>query len=267
MLINSANLLDESAEPSDYRGFGRIHLEAGMPLEGEGSMALFVADSDDTSIEEETFTNYLFDVDADAGLELRATVSWIDPPATSLSATQLVNNIDLRVISPSGEKFYMWEDNKWDKVNVNERVIVDADDITESGTWAVRVRSRSFSTDDQSYSLVVTGAISPPEDGGSFPRMESDLISMQSGGVSFFYDDDEGYYTDDNEEEQDDDDGYDDDEEEQDDDETEQDEDDDDNSETLMENEERGAASTVSPVPLVVMLLVLVSVYSMACVA
>lgn len=267
MLINSANLLGESAEPSDYRGFGRIHLEAGMPLEGEGSMALFVADSDDTSIEEETFTNYLFDVDADAGLELRATVSWIDPPATSLSSTQLVNNIDLRVISPSGEKFYMWEENKWDKVNVNERVIVDADDITESGTWAVRVRSRSFSTDDQSYSLVVTGAISPPEDGGSYPRMESDLISMQSGGVSFFYDDDEEYYYDD-EEEQNDDDG----EEEQDDDEQGKDDDyeeeqDDDISETLMENDEKSAASAASSVPLVAMLLMLVSVYSMACVA
>lgn len=238
-----------------------------MPLEGEGSMALFVADSDDTSIEEETFVNYLFDVDADAGLELRATVSWIDPPATSLSATQLVNNIDLRIISPSGEKFYMWEENKWDKVNVNERVIVDADDITESGTWAVRVRSRSFSTDDQSYSLVVTGAISPPEDGGSFPRMESDLISMQSGGISFFYDDDEGYYTDDEEEQDDDDDdeGYytNGDEEEQDDDDDYEKEQDDD-SETLMENEEKGAASTTSPVPLVAKLLLFVSVYSMA---
>lgn len=161
MLINSANLMGDTSEPGNFRGFGRIHLEAGMPLSGEGKMALFVADAGDTAIDSSTYTQYLFDVDAEAGLDMRATLSWIDPAATTMSAMQLVNDLDLRVISPNGTKYTMWSSTPKDKANVNERVIVDGEDVVESGTWAVRVRSRIFSTDTQSYSLVVTGAISP----------------------------------------------------------------------------------------------------------
>ncbi|CAB1107200.1 unnamed protein product [Ectocarpus sp. CCAP 1310/34] len=159
LLINSANLMGESSQPDAYRGFGRIHLEQGMPLEGEGDLALFVADALDTSIAEDTVQEYLFDVDADAGLELRATLSWIDYPATSTSAMQLVNDLDLVVVSPSGTVYRMWGSDVTDNRNVNERVIVDADDV-ETGTWTVLVYSNSLVTDSQSYSLVVNGAIS-----------------------------------------------------------------------------------------------------------
>ncbi|CAM9635784.1 unnamed protein product [Ectocarpus sp. 4 AP-2014] len=159
LLINSANLMGESSKPDAYRGFGRIHLEEGMPLEGEGDLALFVADALDTSIAEDTVQEYLFDVDADAGLELRATLSWIDYPATSTSAIQLVNDLDLVVVSPTGIVYRMWGSDVTDNRNVNERVIVDADDV-ETGTWTVLVYSNSLVTDSQSYSLVVNGAIS-----------------------------------------------------------------------------------------------------------
>jgi len=94
MLINSANLLGGSSEPSSYRGFGRIHLEAGMPYNGEGPMALFVEDR--AEIGTDRHNNVRLSVDADARLDLRATLSWIDPAASSISAVQLVNNLDLR---------------------------------------------------------------------------------------------------------------------------------------------------------------------------
>lgn len=161
MLINSANLMGDSSEPGNFRGFGRIHLEAGMPLGGGGKMALFVADAATTDITEDSFQDYYFTVDATAGLDFRATLSWIDPPASSMTTVQLINDLDLRVYTPNGTKHTMWSDNPWDAVNVNERVIIGATDVTSSGSWMVRVRSRMFSTDSQSYSLVVTGAISP----------------------------------------------------------------------------------------------------------
>lgn len=94
MLINSANLLGDSSEPSSYRGFGRIHLEAGMPYNGEGPMALLVKDQ--AEVRTDSFNSVYLSVDADAGLDLRATLSWIDPAASSISAVQLVNNLDLR---------------------------------------------------------------------------------------------------------------------------------------------------------------------------
>ncbi|CAM9790716.1 unnamed protein product, partial [Ectocarpus fasciculatus] len=160
LLINSANLMGGSSEPDGFRGFGRVHLEAGMPLGGEGDLVLFVADALDTSIAEGTLDEYLFDVDADAGLDLRATLSWIDPPATATSAIQLMHDLDLVVLSPDGTTYRMWGSDTTDNRNVNERVIVDADDV-ETGTWTVWVSANSLITDSQSYSLVVNGAISP----------------------------------------------------------------------------------------------------------
>lgn len=149
LLINSANLMGGTSEPDGRRGFGRIHLEQGMPLAGNGSLALFVADANTTSIPELTLQEHNFDVDADAGLDLRATLSWIDVPATTFSAVQLVHDLDLVVISPSGVRHRMWTSGVRDEVNVNERVVVDAVDA-ETGTWSAWVWAQQLTTDAQS---------------------------------------------------------------------------------------------------------------------
>ena len=109
-----------SSEPDGYRGFGRIHLEMGMPLGGQGSLALFVADSANTAISELSQQEYVFEVDPDAGLDFRATLSWIDPATSAFAAVQLVNDLDLTVVSPSGTNHTMWASRR-DSVNVNER--------------------------------------------------------------------------------------------------------------------------------------------------
>ncbi|CAN0382498.1 unnamed protein product [Scytosiphon promiscuus] len=159
LLINSANLMGGSSEPDGYRGFGRIHLEMGMPLDGEGSLALFVADSSYTSLPELSSQDFIFDVDAHANLDFRATLSWIDPPASSTSGVQLVHDLDLEVVSPSGATHIMWATSgEVDSRNVNERVIIAAEDV-ESGTYTVRVSTNHLLTDSQSYSLVVNGAM------------------------------------------------------------------------------------------------------------
>lgn len=180
LLINSANLMGGSSEPDGYRGFGRIHLEAGMPLGGEGNLTLFVADANYTSIPELSGTSYTFDVDADAGLDFRATLCWIDPAAVTFSAIQLVNDLDLSVISPNGTTHTMWSSGATDAVNVNERVIVDSADV-ETGTWTVWVRSGRLSTDDQTYSLVVNGAISPGTGDGQGAGSTSTSLSDSTG--------------------------------------------------------------------------------------
>ena len=164
LLINSANLMGGSSEPDSLRGFGRVHLEMGLPIATNNSLALYVADASGTSIGDSSEREYLFDVDAEAGLDFRATLCWIDPPASSFSVVQLVHDLDLSVVSPSGTTFTMWSSGDKDTLNVNERVVVDATDV-ESGTWTVLVSSNSLTTDEQSYSLVVNGAISPAAGG------------------------------------------------------------------------------------------------------
>lgn len=156
MLINSANLMDGSSEPDNTRGFGRVHLEAGMPL--DGALGILVVDSSNTSIGAFGQITELIIIDGDAGLDLRATLSWLDPPATALSAKQLLNDLDLIVTGPSGTSFTMWHSGEADTVNVLERVIVPATSV-ESGEWKVTVSAKGLLTDVQPYSLVITGAI------------------------------------------------------------------------------------------------------------
>lgn len=159
MLINSANLMGGSEEPDRYRGFGRVHLEAGMPMYGEGNLALLVVDSLYASIKENSEVTYTIWVDADAGLELRATLSWIDPPASSVSAKLLLNDLDLSLIAPDGSEYTMWGPGIQDTSNVNERVIISS--VPETGWWSVTVSSKAFIMDEtQAYSLVITGAVS-----------------------------------------------------------------------------------------------------------
>lgn len=108
MLVNSANLMGGSSEPDSHRGFGRVHLEAGLPLPGVGDIGLFVVDAFNASIEGGATDAYTFEtIDSDAG-EFRATLAWIDPEASTLSSVQLVHDLDLSVTSPSGNTYVMW---------------------------------------------------------------------------------------------------------------------------------------------------------------
>lgn len=154
MLLNSADLMGGSSMPDNSRGFGRVHLEAGMPLDGSDSLVLFITESVIAAHEEAIFT---LNVDGGAGLELRATLCWIDLPTTALSSKQLQHDLDLSVTAPGGAKYTMWGSEEKDKVNVNERVVVPADAV-ESGRYNVIVSVSELLTDSQSYSLVVTGA-------------------------------------------------------------------------------------------------------------
>lgn len=156
MLVNSANLMNGSTEPDGHRGFGRVHLETTMPLNGEGDRALFVADSSTTTLEGYQGHKYFFDLVPNTGIELRATLAWNDPPASSLSPVLLIHDLNLKVMSPDGTIYRMWSDRDDDR-NVIERVIVSESDIATDGRWTVMVSSLGLIHDDQSYSLVVTG--------------------------------------------------------------------------------------------------------------
>ncbi|CAN0059252.1 unnamed protein product [Scytosiphon promiscuus] len=158
MIINSAHLMGGSSEPDGFRGFGRVHLEAGMPMHGTGRTGLLVVDSSRASISSHGEQTITVSVDGDAGVDLRATLCWIDPPATALSATQLQHDLDLVVRAPSGAAYTMWMSGEADTVNVIERVIVPAETM-ESGEWSIIVSAKGLLTDEQSYSLVITGAI------------------------------------------------------------------------------------------------------------
>ncbi|CAB1107216.1 unnamed protein product [Ectocarpus sp. CCAP 1310/34] len=138
MIINSAHLMGGSSEPNGLRGFRRVHIEAGMPMDGVGETGLLVVEANICSDSEIT---ELVTVNGDVGAELRATLAWLDPQTTALSAQQLQHDLDLHVTAPSGAKYTMWESGADDTVNVVERVIVPVESM-ESGVWSVVVSAR-----------------------------------------------------------------------------------------------------------------------------
>lgn len=157
MLVNGANLMGGSSEPDGSRGFGRVHLEAGLPLDAEGDLGLFVADAFQVEIEDKTVHEYQFEVLPNTGLELRATLAWLDPPASAESSVQLMNDLDLTLVAPDATSHRMWSGGADDR-NVIERVIVSSGAVT-SGTWTVAVSCYGLTTESQPYSLIVTGPI------------------------------------------------------------------------------------------------------------
>jgi serine protease AprX len=103
---------------------------------------------------------------------LAVTLSWTEPPALPLAARTLVNDLDLRVISPSGAVYHGnhgLHDGAWsaagggpDATNPVENILVSA---PEPGLWQVEVAARSVPVDawdatpriDAAFALVATG--------------------------------------------------------------------------------------------------------------
>ena len=170
-----------SSEPDGFRGFGRVHLEAGLPLDDAGALGLLVVDSATATIDSYGENTEVVDIDGDAGLDLRITLSWVDPPTTALSAVQLVNDLDLVVTAPSGITYTMWLSGAPDTSNVNERVVVPAASV-ESGEWTVTVSAKQLLA-EQGYSLVVTGAISSSE----YASAQGEEAAATSVGSNCFF--------------------------------------------------------------------------------
>lgn len=185
MLVNSADLMGGDSEPDGYRGFGRVRLDAGLPMGGEGDLGLFVLDAFEVEIEEYTIHEYKFNMTPDTSQELRATLAWIDPPASAESSTLLINDLDLTLVAPDGVLHRMWSDGA-DVRNVIERVVVSSG-VVGTGTWTVAVSCFGLLADTQPYSLVVTGPIDVGS--GAFTQREAtggEMGRAAPGVVAFF---------------------------------------------------------------------------------
>lgn len=181
VLINSANTMGGSSEPNGRRGFGRVHLEPGLPLAGVGNIGLFVADSNTTSIAPDSVDSYTFETRENNAGEFRATLTWIDPPASTISSVQLVHDLDLVVTSPVETAYTMWSSGESDSNNVIERVVVSSADFEGegSGTWTVSVSASTLISETQPYSLVVTG----PFGNGTAVATSSTSTVMRPQGI------------------------------------------------------------------------------------
>lgn len=93
----------------------------------------------------------------DSSTPLRVTLVWTDYPAALTAARQLVNDLDLDLIAPSGTVYPF----AVDRLNNVEMVEVAR---PESGQWSVVVKAYNIPHGPQPYALVVSGGF-----GGSAP--------------------------------------------------------------------------------------------------
>ncbi|MCH2162152.1 MAG: S8 family serine peptidase [Phycisphaerales bacterium] len=96
--------------------------------------------------------------------ELKITLAWDDEPASPLPLNALVNDLDLVVLSPSGERHYPWtidpsdpgaeatQDSE-DHINNMEQVSVAS---PTAGAWRVQIRGFAVPVGPQSFSVSTT---------------------------------------------------------------------------------------------------------------
>ncbi|CAM9359817.1 unnamed protein product, partial [Ectocarpus fasciculatus] len=90
--------------PDIMQGFGRVALSNVLPLSGTtvSGFDLFLDELSMTSYTTKTYTVVVLKNTA----PLKVTIAWMDPPSDTTSAKLLLHDIDLKVIGPSGTKYY-----------------------------------------------------------------------------------------------------------------------------------------------------------------
>eukprot|EP00286_Rhodomonas_abbreviata_P000935 CAMPEP_0181288558 /NCGR_PEP_ID=MMETSP1101-20121128/398_1 /TAXON_ID=46948 /ORGANISM="Rhodomonas abbreviata, Strain Caron Lab Isolate" /LENGTH=1599 /DNA_ID=CAMNT_0023392691 /DNA_START=371 /DNA_END=5171 /DNA_ORIENTATION=- len=162
------------AVPAFEQGYGRVQLDRVLRFadreEGaEDAFDLHVVDSELLNDGGEYHLCVeMLEMPPDVGRDrpLKVTLVWTDPPASPSSWGLLVNDLDLRVTTPSGDmvlgnglKSYdtvnLWYDVV-DSVNNNEQVSIAENDV-EVGVYRVTVTPQDVPEGPQHFALVVTG--------------------------------------------------------------------------------------------------------------
>ena len=140
--------------PDYVYGYGRMDLVRAVGLIDGGNIDL---GSVSAALGEHERTVYV----PDGATTLKATLTWIDPPAASNAATALVNDLDLEIWGPAGspcQPCYPWTldpanpsfdavRDKANSVDNLEQVLVDSSDLV-AGPYTVRVNPAASGAQD-----------------------------------------------------------------------------------------------------------------------
>ncbi|TAF22706.1 MAG: hypothetical protein EAZ71_13710, partial [Verrucomicrobia bacterium] len=176
LLIHSA---DDRGNPGpDYRfGWGLIHTKAAADLISDHAAQPVKQRITENQLNNSTLTrshSFIWD----GSSPIRATLCWTDPAGTAtttsdLRSPRLINNLNLKIISPGGAEFLPWVMpfvGTWTEASMNsaattginntdnvEQVLIPSPAIP--GTWQVVVSlSGTLSNSSQNYSLLLDGA-------------------------------------------------------------------------------------------------------------
>ena len=155
LLANSGDDLGNPGPDCQY-GFGTIRARQAIDaLRADAVIENEIADGD--------VAEYLVIVEP-GDPELRITLAWDDAPATPLAASALVNDLDLVVTDPSGNRWFSWTIDPSDpgapatrsgedRLNNMEQVSVEA---PVAGAWRVRIRGHAVPVGPQEYGFAAS---------------------------------------------------------------------------------------------------------------
>ena len=134
---SSTNGAGETA-PNDHEGWGRVNM----------SQALNTSWLQNQSVSTNDDRGWSFNVPANAE-DIHFALSWTDPASTPAASTNLVNDVDLAVKSPTGT---------WTNLSNNlDNLLGMTLTAPAQGTWEVHVVGTSIPTGPQFFALALTG--------------------------------------------------------------------------------------------------------------
>jgi hypothetical protein len=151
------NAVDLGPTGPDYRsGYGSVRIRNTIDFLRSGHFI-------QTDIDQGELVRFYVPV-LQAGSPVRVTIAWDDPPGAVNTVPELVNDIDLELVSPSGVTWYPWTldpanpsapavRTRADHVNNIEQVFVDG---AEAGTWTINLRGTAIPLGPQAVSLAAS---------------------------------------------------------------------------------------------------------------
>jgi len=196
VLLNGTNSISTNW-PNTGTGWGRAWLDGNLWFKdtmpnGDDSRRLRLFERPNSAGLETSDVNEYTIANVGAGVELRATLAWFDPPAAPGSASTLINNLDLEVVGPDSTVYL---GNHFSGGVTTPGGTADAKDTVEAvrfttpaaGSYTFRVKATDVpgdgtsGSDRQGYALAVSGAFAMP-DPTPFPAPTGLSISSNGGG-------------------------------------------------------------------------------------
>uniref|UniRef100_A0A7C4TGP0 Peptidase S8/S53 domain-containing protein n=1 Tax=candidate division WOR-3 bacterium TaxID=2052148 RepID=A0A7C4TGP0_UNCW3 len=149
--------------PDNDIGWGRIDLDSVLYFAGD-TRKLLLHDSASGGLNTNDSVVYQWQVNS--SIPLRVTLCWTDTAGNPAASRPQVNDLDLRVISPSGTSYWgnyysggqSATGGSRDSNNVEENFRLNS---PATGTWTAWVRGRNVPTGaNQPYAIVITGDVS-----------------------------------------------------------------------------------------------------------
>lgn len=161
LLANGAEPMSSSYEyPGMGQGWGRVNVQKSL-LSNKTYQIL----SEDQKVTLRTGEQMLYnDTVMTSANPMKVTLAWTDPPGTSGANRELVNDLNLELISPSGATYY---GNYF--LNGQSRAGGSADTLNnlegfymktpELGTWVIKVTGKNIPQGPQDYAIAFSGDI------------------------------------------------------------------------------------------------------------